>query len=178
MTAADPVNAPMPQAALELRDIRGPVGIPGEWLWLWILLGIIAALSLGAWIWILCRRRKARARSLDPQKPAWETALEAMAAIEREGLASQGLVKEYYSRLSGVVRWYIEERFNVRAPEMTTEEFMAVAQSSGKLPAAQQGFLQDFLNASDMVKFAKFVPSVEQMLSAMRLARIFVEESR
>ena len=164
-------------AITDIHDIRGPVGIPGEWLWLWITLGVIFFIALLLWSWHFFMNRK-KAPLQPPLRPAWERALEAIARVEKAGYVQKGLVKEYYSELSGIVRWYIEERLDVRAPEMTTEEFMQAVRYSDRLTNAQQGFLRDFLNASDMVKFAKFVPTPEEMFRAVRLARVFVEETR
>jgi hypothetical protein len=162
--------------ALELRDIRGPVSIPGEWLWLWVFLG--CAVLVGGYFLLRHLLKREKIVPITPPRPAWEVVLEAMAALERGGLIQQGKVKEYYSELSGIVRWYIEERFDVRAPEMTTEEFMNAVRYSDRLTAAHQKFLIDFLNASDMVKFAKFIPTSEEMYQGLKLARTFVEETR
>ena len=170
----NPVNTI--NAALELRDIRGPVAIPGEWFWLWLLLGCLLAIGLSVFAWLYFKREKPAV--VEPPRPAWEVALEKLLKLEQSALIVQGQVKEYYAQLSGVVRWYIEERFNVRAPEMTTEEFMEAVRSSDKLTRKNQIFLQDFLNASDMVKFAKFIPSPEEMYQGLKLARTFVEETR
>jgi hypothetical protein len=176
MSPVDAMTTNMVNAITEIHDIRGPVGIPGEWLWLWIMLGVMGcAVVIGLVLKFLIRRK---AVPVAPLKPIWERALEGMLKIEQAGYIQKGLIKEYYCDLSDIVRWYIEERFDVRAPEMTTEEFIHVVRYSDKLTDAQQGFLRDFLNASDMVKFAKFIPSAEEMYRAMRLARTFVEETR
>jgi hypothetical protein len=176
MNAADaPINAV--NAITDIHEIRGPVSIPGEWLWLWITLGMIL---LAALIFLLVRslQRKKQAPAEPPKRPAWEIALEAIVKIEQAGYVQKGQIKEYYSELSDVVRRYIEERLDVHAPEMTTEEFIHAVRYSDRLTHAQQGFLRDFLNASDMVKFAKFVPTAEEMFRALKLARVFVEETR
>lgn len=177
MNATDPaVNAAV-NAITQIHDIRGPVSIPGEWLWLWICLGVFFGLVILVLVLrSLAQRRKAALEA--PRKPAWERALEAIAKVEQAGYIEKGLVKEYYSELSGIIRWYIEERLDVRAPEMTTEEFIHAVRYSNRLTQAQQGFLKDFLNASDMVKFAKFLPAAEEMHQAIRLARVFVQETQ
>ena len=41
-----------------------------------------------------------------------------------ENLPAQGLVKEFYLRLTGIVRQYVEDTTGIRAPEQTTEEFL------------------------------------------------------
>ena len=173
-TTANTVNAV--NVITDIHEIRGPVSIPGEWLWLWIALGVVLVTAGIFWAvrFFMARKRA----SVLPPKPAWERALDAITKIENAGYVPKGLIKEYYSELSGVVRWYIEERFDVRAPEMTTEEFIHAVRYSDRLTDAQQGFLRDFLNASDMVKFAKFVPTAEEMYRSLRLARVFVQETR
>ena len=167
-TAATAVN--------ELHDIRGPVGIPGEWQWLLAFLAIAAAALLA--VLVVRFFRKKVPVPVAPSLPAWEIALAQLARIEQDGYIARGLVKEYYSDLSGVIRWYIEERFDVRAPEMTTEEFMQASRYSGKLAASQQALLQGLLLSSDMVKFARSCPLPEEMERSLQLARAFVQEAQ
>ena len=51
------------------------------------------------------------------------------AIAEARGLIAEGAFKEYYSALSGIVRTYVEQRFRIRAPEMTTEAFLLAVAS-------------------------------------------------
>jgi hypothetical protein len=77
-------------------------------------------------------------------------------------------------RLSAIVRTYVEGRFRLRAPEMTTEEFLQAAQSSRELPAEYRSRLNEFLREADLVKFARHVPTMEQGERAFDAARDFV----
>ncbi len=164
-------------SADELKDIRGPVPIPGDVLWLW---GLLAAAAAVAAVFLFLRRHRRRdvVRAPVPQRPPWEIALEALAALEKEGRATDEQAKWFYSRLSEIIRVYIEQRFEIRAPEMTTEEFLESASASILLEDRQKGSLRDLLNASDLVKFARSVPSGEDMEGALHLARRFIEETR
>lgn len=169
--------APVLNAAQELREIRGPVGVPPQVGWAGLLIAIALLAAAGVYFWL--RRRPAAATPPPiPRLPAWQTALEAIARLERDDYIRQGRVKEFYSGLSGIIRGYIEERFELRAPEMTTEEFMDAARRSERLTPVQKDFLSSFLNASDMVKFARFQPDPSDMRRALDLARAFVEEAR
>jgi hypothetical protein len=159
-----------------LRDIRGPVSLsPDLWPWLILALGLIAAI-----VWLVLRFRSQIRRTLPaaPPRPAWEVALEGLNGLERRRLLSEGRFKEYYSLLSDIVRTYIEARFEIRAPEMTTEEFLNFIYWSEKLRDRQKKFLGDLLQYSDMVKFAKFIPQMDQAQDGLRLARSFIEETR
>ncbi len=161
-----------------LRDIRGPVGLSPDGGWILALILIIVLLFL----FILFRKFFCNKRSplslSEPLRPEWMDAYEAFDRLERSSLITEGRFKEYYALLSGVVRSYIERRFSIRAPEMTTEEFMEKAQVSPDLSPRQRSFLRDFLDACDRVKFAKFVPSLDEAGDSLRCARRFVDETK
>jgi hypothetical protein len=61
---------------------------------------------------------------------------------------------------------------------MTTEEFMDQARASTELSTQHRLFLDNFLNVSDMVKFARFEPVAQDMVDVLMAARIFVEGTR
>ena len=48
----------------------------------------------------------------------------ALNRLRAQGLIEQGQFEDYYVQLSSIVRHYLEDRFHLRAPEMTTEEFL------------------------------------------------------
>ncbi|NTV30296.1 MAG: hypothetical protein HGA80_09470 [Candidatus Omnitrophica bacterium] len=159
-----------------LRDIRGPVGIPGDVFWLWLIAA--AALAGGVVFWFFFMKKMGAVVVPEVQRPPWEVALEELAALEKEGCFGGEQVKRFYSRLSGIVRVYIERRFEIRAPEMTTEEFLAAAQASAVLLESQKAALGALLLASDLVKFAKTIPAQRDLTESLGLARRFVEETR
>ena len=163
-------------AVEDIKDIRGPVSIPLDWWWVWGLLAVIVVIVA---VTLFLRRRKTAKTPLpSPRQPAWEVALEAIMLLDREDLIRKGLVKDFYSRLSDITRVYIEERFTLHAPEMTTEEFMEAARRSDLLLPVQKEFLSNFLNSCDMVKFAKHLPDASDMRQALKLARAFIEEAK
>ena len=81
----------------------------------------VAAVPAG---WLLLRSRRATAGGADLQA-AHEMAYARLRALVAEKLVEQGRIKEFYERISGILRHYIEDRFDLHAPERTTEEFLA-----------------------------------------------------
>ena len=71
-----------------------------------------------------------------------------------ENLPGRGLVKEFYLRLTGIVRQYVEDTTGIRAPEQTTEEFLRDMRSSAAFPPERSVRLAEFLEAADLVKYA------------------------
>lgn len=165
----------------QARDIRGAVELPGAgtistWL---IGLSILAATSGAALLalWLARRRRRAAEAAFEPEPPAHAWAMAALAQLEREGLLEQGAFEPFYTRLSDIVRRYIEKRFGLMAPERTTDEFLAEARRGDALSEGHKTLLEGFLRAADMVKFALHLPRGEDAREALGAARGFVEET-
>ncbi|MFN2376305.1 MAG: hypothetical protein ABR538_07190, partial [Candidatus Binatia bacterium] len=91
---------------------------------------------------------------------------------------SEDEIDVFFVELSAIIRRYLEDRFELRAPELTTEEFLTVASASPDLDEAHQGFLQSFLRRADMVKFARFIPPPDDIEAALAAASRFLEETR
>ncbi|MEY2408782.1 MAG: hypothetical protein QOF48_1452, partial [Verrucomicrobiota bacterium] len=90
-----------------------------------------------------------------------------------DALRRIGDPKLFCTEVSDTIRFYLEERFTLRAPERTTEEFLLELRSSRHLTRDQKESLGAFLESCDLVKFARFEPT-EQALrelhdSALRL---------
>ena len=79
--------------------------------------------------------------------------------------------------VSGIVRTYLEQQFELRAPERTTEEFLYELQTAHLLDETQKGSLGRFLERCDMVKFAKYEPAESELRELHEAARRLVEET-
>ncbi|MEE8170843.1 MAG: hypothetical protein V3T70_09870, partial [Phycisphaerae bacterium] len=161
----------------DFRDIKGPLDWAGRgrWAWLWWAAPMAAALAAAAAMFLIRRRRAALARRIVEPPHLW--ALNRLKRLEDERLIGQGRVQEYYFRLSGVVRQYIERRFHLMAPERTTDEFLVEAQRATVLGEEHKRLLAEFLQACDLVKFARYEPSARESDAAMATARGFVEQT-
>jgi hypothetical protein len=163
--------------ASDVRDIKDAIPIREPLIAPWMLAAAGGAVVLALGVLLVLRRRKKRA-SASIARPAHEIALEALAVLNAERLIEFGRYEDYYVRLSSIVRQYLEGRFGVRAPEMTTDEFLAAAQRSRDLAAPDRQSLQEFLSEADLVKFARHVPTRERAERAWTAARAFVESTR
>ena len=86
-------------------------------------------------------------------------------------------MEEYYVTLSGIVRHYLEGRFGLRAPEMTTDEFFELMSGDGTLVRAHKELVNEFLAHCDLVKFARYGPSSEEIGGAYGAAVRLVRET-
>lgn len=133
---------------------------------------LLALVAGGAW-WYLRRRGGAAT----PALPAWDAARQRLRELKHRKLPEAGKYGTYYVDLSAILRYYIEDRFHLHAPEQTTPEFLAAASASGLLTADQQSALSDFLRQSDRVKFARYRPSVDEMVEDFEVVDRFVTDT-
>ena len=84
-------------------------------------------------------------------------------SLDERHLPKAGRYEPYYVDLSAILRYYIEDRFHLHAPEQTTPEFLAELSGSGYLDEGHERFLGAFLRHCDLVKFAQYVPTVNDM---------------
>ena len=155
-----------------LRDIKPPVEIPSGWAWLWLVLAgvVVAAVAYLAWK----RSRKQRAQmTIVPPIPAHVRARQKL----QEALALLGQPKPFCTLVSDTIRGYLEARFEFRAPERTTEEFLHELRGTNLLLPGQKESLGEFLQQCDLVKFAKYEPGEPELRRLHESALHLVEET-
>lgn len=164
---------PPPTIHENLRWAHAPSeGLP---IWVWALfLVLAAALGAGAFFWLRRKRREAEVAA-QAARPAHEKALEALAALR--GQLSEDNAMAFIIEVSRILRVYIQDRFELRAPHRSTEEFLAEASVSERLSSEDQELLGDFLRQCDLVKFARRSAALRQMETLFRTAEQFVHDT-
>lgn len=145
---------------------------------LWGLLGLLALTGAAVALWRWLRTRKQNAASSRPVVPAHTIAFRELEELRQARLVEQGKMTEFFNRLSGCVRHYLENRFHLRAPQMSTEEFLEIAKTSPLLQGEQKRLLKDFLSLADLVKFARYGSSPLEAEHAYNAAHHFVEQTK
>ncbi|MFA5260434.1 MAG: hypothetical protein WC450_04325 [Candidatus Omnitrophota bacterium] len=161
----------------DIRDVKLPVPWPRQD---GFLLPVLILILLGGLLWVsrnmLFRQRETRGAPAPPCP--WEVALQRLKALKERGLSGGEDVKNFYTELSDILRRYMEGRFHIPAPEMTSEEFLAHLKTTPVLNAQHKLSLQDFLNCCDMVKFAQFSSSIPEMEHSLNLVWQLVSETQ
>jgi len=165
------------RAKLVIADIEDVVGMPKKssyWpLWALGIVAIIATVSF--WFYL---RRKGATELVRIFKPAHEIAYDRLRDLVKKDLVKKGKIKEFYEEISNILRHYIEHRFNLRAPERTTEEFLIELATADILGTDDKTDLGEFLKLSDLVKFAKHNPTKEQIQKTFDLVKNFIEKTK
>lgn len=155
-------------AATDIRDIAPPIVIPSGYEWLWWVLGafVVIGMLVALLVYFLARRKQIAAPPVIPPH------LRAKQQLQ-DALALIGQPKPFVIAVSDTLRFYLEARFNFRAPERTTEEFLSDLQRTDRLTRDQKDSLGQFLTNCDLVKFARYEPGEAELrdlhASAVRL---------
>jgi hypothetical protein len=167
------------QQQADIKDVKEPITIPLDWKII-LLIALIILIVLIAAYYFYRRYKKKKAEQPIKKKiiriPAHVRALSALDKLENEKLWQKGEVKEYHSKITGIIRNYFEERFILPALELTTSEQM---QQLNKVSAAENilGVTNEFLNNADLVKFAKFQPLPSVNETMMNQAKEIVQST-
>jgi hypothetical protein len=166
--------------ASDVRDIKPPVSLAKSYFRLYIIIAIaFGVLILAAIvIYYIYNRKHREIESIPEPLPSHQIAYNELESLRAMDLISKGQIKEYYYRLSNIVRHYIENRFKLMAPERTTEEFLVEMTVTGKLSGAHKELVGNFLEHCDMVKFAEYGPDSREIENSFNSAKKLVDETR
>lgn len=168
-----------------LKELKKPVGLPPRYEYIWFLVGVLVFLGI---VYLLLRylkdnyRRSKANDGIEPNivqlEPAHLIALRRLESLKQQQLLEEGEFKLFYDRLSEIAREYMENRFQVRALEMTTEEFLYNLRKADFLNVAPKKELAEFLQYSDLVKFAKHQPVREEGERALAIIYGLIEQTK
>ncbi len=159
-------------APAQLQDIKGPIVIQSPWMWVRLVLVVLALGALLGLAWWWWKRR----RTVAPDGPGESPADRARRRLN----ASVDLLHDperFATRVSEIVRTYLEERFGLRAPERTTEEFLVELTTSVSLDSRHKELVGGFLTRCDLVKFARADPGATELEELHAAASRLVEET-
>ncbi|MFH1191389.1 MAG: hypothetical protein V1670_04260 [Candidatus Omnitrophota bacterium] len=159
-----------------LRDIKGPLSLISH-LNIFLLLGALVLLVILVFLFKFLSKKK-EAPVVARRKSAHEIAYARLEKLKAKDLIGQGRIKEYYSEVSDIIRYYLENRFLLKAPEMTTEEFLFYVRDYSQLISEHKTLLKEFLLACDLVKFAKYIPARAEMEAIFLSAKKVVDETK
>ena len=149
-----------------------------EYWWIFLTIGIIAVLL--TLLIILYKRYRAGIPLIAhkvPEIPPYEEAIQALNAIKESHIWENGNDKEYYSRLTDVLRRYIFRRFAIYAVEMTSSEIISALKANEETREVHE-LIKAVFDIADLVKFAKVRPLPDDNVAALRRAMSFVEQTK
>jgi hypothetical protein len=135
--------------------------------WCALALFAVAAVVAAAWFLLRYLARRIKEHRMSPIERAWVE----LDRLLKKGLPGRGRYKDFYVELTMVVRRYVQRKYGIRAPHMTTEEFFEEIGSRGM----RSEELRRFLESADLVKFAGVQATPEMADDATESARGYLK---
>ena len=172
----DVKTMPVDTATFEIHDIKGQILYPVTFKELlpWIGGGLLAAALIALAVWLIVRASKRKAEALKPKDPAYIVALRELDKYRSDKYWAPDKQKAFYSGITDALKFYMDERFGVDAPEMTTAELFDALKSDKDITPEMYSSLKELFERADFVKFAKHIASEQENAAALPLAVRFV----
>lgn len=175
-----PVNVDKPEEFYDIKDVWSPPFVLADY-YVWIF-GILLALFLICVIGYIIQKIRNKesilpTKKAEPKLPPYEQAKKELDEIREQKLWQQGRSKEYYTQLTDTLRRYLAERFYINAMEMTSYEIIQIVSKNEDCKPVYQN-LQQILNLSDFVKFAKLNPLPDENNMSLQNAYLFIDETK
>lgn len=161
----------------DILDVKPVISIKEEgikkgWIIL-IIAGFIALVGLGIYLYFSRKEEE-----VIPPKPAHVIAYEELEKLKKKGLIEAGNIREFYFEISAIFRKYLERRFKIPFAEWTTEEIIGKLKLLADVAENMKKLIKEFLTETDLVKFAKFQPSNEQIEGVISSVYLFVDATK
>ncbi|MBI3313852.1 MAG: hypothetical protein HYZ83_06425 [Candidatus Omnitrophica bacterium] len=161
----------------DIRGIKSVLAMAERWMGLLIALVVIVILVLAG---ILYRRLSKKAAFEVPAESLLTPDQEALLHLSElfdSDLLRRGKTKEYFLKLSEILRIYFEKRYGVPAIESTTYEVLRLLKDK-ETPQALREKIDEVLSSADLAKFAKWKPEPVEIISINKKSKQIVEDSR
>jgi hypothetical protein len=169
---------PIDTLTYKMYDIKGQIEYPVTLLEIlfWVMIFVIGIALIIAGI-ILYRRWKNKQPLFGkpkPKIPPHVIAFKELSLLRTEKLWQQGKVKQYYTRITDIVRKYIEDRFLIAAMEKTSDEILADIKKNKIDEMYSLDKLREMFYTADLAKFAKYQPSPSENEDSFKTSFEFV----
>ena len=161
----------------DIQDIKGIIKFNHGILWyvfFILILIILGLISYFIYKYIKKKKRKPTQEEIIQSIPPKEYALKQLDELTALNLIENGHIKEYYDKLSDIIRFYVSRTYFVDGMEKTTTELYSMLKN--KITLEQNRELKNYLINCDFVKFAKFIPDRDDIKKDFDTAKGFIEK--
>lgn len=155
----------------DIRGLKSPIDIKGGYWAYLLILPVLVLLGAGGFLYYRQRSKGLTLPEIPEElhKPAWEVALLELDNLRESDLLKRGQIKKYFTHLSDIIRKYTERRYKIPALDRTTDEIKGEIR---RLKPEQTivDSLYGLLFFCDLVKFAKYIPSAEEIEKSLNQA--------
>lgn len=145
--------------------------LPYILIWLFLMLLVFGGIYF-------FKKHQAKEKVVEEIKiPPFDSAMMGLKELDKEDLINKGEIKEFYVRLTDILRRFIEDEHKIPAMESTTDEIMEGIKYLN-LSKDTNSKIDELLVESDYVKFAKYKPKLGRNLHFRESTEAIIKETR
>lgn len=175
------------QGLYDIKDIVAVERATSKF-WEYLLYFLLLAAVIGGFLFFIIRRSRKKAAA-EQKLPPFEQALFSLKQLDEEykqparGIDERDATKAYYSKLTDIVRRYLDEEVYDRSMESTSSELierLMLEKEEGKIDLSKETILKldQILKRADLTKFARTSPGAGQAEADRIVAEEIVKETK
>ena len=175
------------QGLYDIKDIVAVERATSK-IWTYLLYFLILAAVIAVFLYFIIRRSRKKAEA-EKKLPPFEQALFSLKQLDQEykeparGIDERDVTKAYYSKLTDIVRRYLDEEVYDRSMESTSSELierLMLEKQEGKIDLSKETILKldQILKRADLTKFARTSPGTGQAEADRLVAEEIVKETK
>lgn len=162
----------------DIRGIKFVLTLPKQVVFLLFILLAVLLAAAGYLIYLkFFKKPEGEEAPAGPHLTPAEEALFNLNQLFDSDLLRRGKIKDYYLRLSEILRIYFEKHFGILAVEYTTDEILKALRQK-EIPMALREKIQEVLEAADLAKFAKWSPEPAEIIRINQKSKEIVEQTK
>lgn len=158
------------------RDIKAIVPAP-PFKWtrelIALIVGSVVFLILILYL-ILRKKKQPKLAPQAPPKSPYDQAMDELRTLKQSWEREEISARDFYGELNRIFRWYVQQTQEFSSLDKTNHEMIQFLKHS-LLPKEQLELLIQTLRLSDFVKFAKYIPSKEEMEKSWFVTEISIK---
>lgn len=167
-------NLPSLDQMTDILDIKPIIQVSLLWFWILCLL-LILALAYGLYRFLKSGGPVKEKLAPEPLLSPREVALRDLEELDLSGILERGQYRKYYFRLSEILRLFLQHESALPAVDATTEEILPHLHRSAEFNSEEKAKVAQFLTDMDLVKFARFLPSGDEVKGLRAQLRAFIQ---
>lgn len=164
----------------DIRDLKPQIYLKNL-IWIYIIgaviLSILAYFLAKKYLIPFIQKKPSEVLNSELKLPEDVLALNKIDALLNKNYIENGEIKQFYFELSEIIREYLGKRYNISTLERTSSEIM---KDLRKLIYEKETIskIEDFFYETDMVKFAKYIPTKSELNNIVPLSKEIIEKTK
>ncbi len=163
----------------DIRDLKKQISIT-NYFWLYLFIFILFIIGFYYFYQLYLKKKLMKVNLTAEEKipilPEDEEAMQKIEELGKKDYLENNQLKQYYFELSEILRAYLHRRYTIYTLERTSYEIIYDLKKILNKEMVHE--FEQFFNDTDMVKFAKYIPTSNEIKSIIPVALELIQKTK